>query len=90
MLATPCYGGHITDNIDRRLESTYLQEYIIPEMLDVDLEIGPTHALTRSRRLLVAAPRGGRFLPPLNLGHEKNERPTTDASRFPSSTSPTT
>ena len=35
------YGGHITDNIDRRLESTYLQEYLKPEMLDVDLEIAP-------------------------------------------------
>jgi len=35
------YGGHITDNIDRRLESTYLEEYLKPEMLDVDLEIAP-------------------------------------------------
>jgi dynein heavy chain len=35
------YGGHITDNIDRRLESTYLQEYLKPEMLDVDLELAP-------------------------------------------------
>ena len=35
------YGGHITDNIDRRLESTYLQEYLRPEMLDQDLELAP-------------------------------------------------
>jgi dynein heavy chain len=35
------YGGHITDNIDRRLESTYLQEYLKPEMLDADLELAP-------------------------------------------------
>eukprot|EP00041_Stephanoeca_diplocostata_P039521 m.1633795 g.1633795 ORF g.1633795 m.1633795 type:complete len:4492 (+) comp25411_c0_seq1:204-13679(+) len=35
------YGGHITDNIDRRLESTYLEEYLKPEMLDVDIEFAP-------------------------------------------------
>ena len=35
------YGGHITDNIDRRLESTYLLEYLKPEMLDADLELAP-------------------------------------------------
>jgi dynein heavy chain len=35
------YGGHITDNIDRRLEETYLLEYLQPEMLDADLEIAP-------------------------------------------------
>ena len=35
------YGGHITDNIDRRLESTYLQEYLKPEMLDAELELAP-------------------------------------------------
>jgi hypothetical protein len=33
------YGGHITDNLDRRLCSTYLQEYMKPEMLDGDLEL---------------------------------------------------
>jgi len=35
------YGGHITDNIDRRLESTYLQEYLKPEMLDADIDLAP-------------------------------------------------
>jgi dynein heavy chain len=35
------YGGHITDNIDRRLESTYLLEYLKPEMLDTDVELAP-------------------------------------------------
>jgi len=35
------YGGHITDNIDRRLESTYLLEYLKPEMLDADIELAP-------------------------------------------------
>ena len=35
------YGGHITDNIDRRLESTYLVEYLKPEMLDADIELAP-------------------------------------------------
>ena len=35
------YGGHITDNLDRRLCSTYLLEYLKPEMLDIDLELAP-------------------------------------------------
>ena len=35
------YGGHITDNIDRRLESTYLQTYLDPAMLDADIELAP-------------------------------------------------
>jgi dynein heavy chain len=35
------YGGHITDNIDRRLEYTYLLEYLQPEMLDADIELAP-------------------------------------------------
>jgi len=35
------YGGHITDNIDRRLENTYLLEYLKPEILDTELEIAP-------------------------------------------------
>ena len=35
------YGGHITDNIDRRLESTYLIEYLRPEMLDQDVNLAP-------------------------------------------------
>jgi dynein heavy chain len=35
------YGGHITDNIDRRLESTYLMEYLKPEMLDADIDLAP-------------------------------------------------
>ena len=35
------YGGHITDNIDRRLEYTYLLEYVKSEMLDADLELAP-------------------------------------------------
>jgi dynein heavy chain len=35
------YGGHITDNIDRRLENTYLLEFLKPEMLDADLELAP-------------------------------------------------
>jgi len=35
------YGGHITDNIDRRLEYTYLLEYLKAEMLDTDIELAP-------------------------------------------------
>jgi len=33
------YGGHITDNLDRRLCSTYLVEYLKPEMLDSEIEL---------------------------------------------------
>ncbi|EDQ88776.1 outer dynein arm heavy chain beta [Monosiga brevicollis MX1] len=35
------YGGHITDNLDRRLCNTYLEEYMKAEMLDADLELAP-------------------------------------------------
>jgi len=35
------YGGHITDNLDRRLCSTYFLEYMKPEMLEGDLELAP-------------------------------------------------
>ncbi|EGD79180.1 outer dynein arm heavy chain beta [Salpingoeca rosetta] len=35
------YGGHITDNLDRRLCNTYLMEFMRPEMLDTDLELAP-------------------------------------------------
>eukprot|EP00049_Salpingoeca_infusionum_P001275 m.46981 g.46981 ORF g.46981 m.46981 type:complete len:4526 (+) comp10948_c0_seq2:170-13747(+) len=35
------YGGHITDNLDRRLCNTYLVEYIKQEMLDSDMELCP-------------------------------------------------
>eukprot|EP00050_Salpingoeca_kvevrii_P003770 m.233351 g.233351 ORF g.233351 m.233351 type:complete len:4592 (-) comp10879_c0_seq1:411-14186(-) len=42
------YGGHITDNLDRRLCNTYLQEYMKPEMLDVDLELAPGFPLPPS------------------------------------------
>merc|ERR1711988_114680 len=31
----------ITDNIDRRLENTYLLEYLKPEMLDGEMELAP-------------------------------------------------
>nr|P39057.1 RecName: Full=Dynein beta chain, ciliary [Heliocidaris crassispina]BAA00827.1 dynein beta-heavy chain [Heliocidaris crassispina] len=35
------YGGHITDDWDRRLCRTYLEEYMAPEMLDGDLYLAP-------------------------------------------------
>jgi dynein heavy chain len=35
------YGGHITDNLDRRLCATYFIEFMKPEMLDGDLELAP-------------------------------------------------
>lgn len=35
------YGGHITDDWDRRLCSTYLLEYIRHEVIDGDLMFAP-------------------------------------------------
>ncbi|XP_015211854.2 dynein axonemal heavy chain 17 [Lepisosteus oculatus] len=35
------YGGHITDDWDRKLCRTYLQEYVRPEMLDGELHLAP-------------------------------------------------
>ncbi|KAL3316100.1 Dynein heavy chain 9, axonemal [Cichlidogyrus casuarinus] len=36
------YGGHITDDWDRRLCKTYLEEYLAPEMLDGDHFLAPS------------------------------------------------
>ncbi|XP_054832302.1 dynein axonemal heavy chain 9-like [Eublepharis macularius] len=35
------YGGHITDDWDRRLCKTYLEEYIKPEMLEGEFSLAP-------------------------------------------------
>lgn len=35
------YGGHITDDWDRRLCRTYLEEYMVPELLDGELMYAP-------------------------------------------------
>lgn len=35
------YGGHITDDWDRRLCRTYLEEFMQPELIDGDLEFAP-------------------------------------------------
>ncbi|XP_011314378.1 dynein beta chain, ciliary-like [Fopius arisanus] len=35
------YGGHITDDWDRRLCRTYLLEYLQPDLIDGDLSIAP-------------------------------------------------
>lgn len=35
------YGGHITDDWDRRLCRTYLSEFLKPELIDGDLELCP-------------------------------------------------
>ncbi|TRY82989.1 hypothetical protein DNTS_022847 [Danionella cerebrum] len=35
------YGGHITDDWDRRLCRTYLEEYIKPEMMEGELSLAP-------------------------------------------------
>ena len=42
------YGGHITDNLDRRLCNTYLREFMRPEMLDTDLELAPGFLMPNS------------------------------------------
>lgn len=35
------YGGHITDDWDRRLCRMYLEEYIKPEMMEGELYLAP-------------------------------------------------
>ncbi|CAG7784872.1 unnamed protein product [Allacma fusca] len=35
------YGGHITDDWDRRLCRTYLEEYMVQELLDGEIEYAP-------------------------------------------------
>lgn len=35
------YGGHITDDWDRRLCRTYLVEYIRAEMLEGEIQLAP-------------------------------------------------
>lgn len=39
------YGGHITDDWDRRLCRTYLEEYIKPEMMEGELFLAPGFAV---------------------------------------------
>ena len=39
------YGGHITDDWDRRLCRTYLEEFLNPEMLDGELFLAPGFAV---------------------------------------------
>ncbi|CAN9508871.1 unnamed protein product [Ophioblennius macclurei] len=39
------YGGHITDDWDRRLCRTYLEEFIKPEMMEGELYLAPGFAL---------------------------------------------
>lgn len=42
------YGGHITDDWDRRLCKTYLEEFIKPEMLEGELFLAPGFPLPGS------------------------------------------
>lgn len=35
------YGGHITDDWDRKLCRTYLEEYVNPDLLDGELMLAP-------------------------------------------------
>ncbi|NWV12183.1 DYH9 protein, partial [Ptilonorhynchus violaceus] len=42
------YGGHITDDWDRRLCKTYLEEFIKPEMLEGELYLAPGFPLPGS------------------------------------------
>uniref|UniRef100_A0A8C5XER9 Dynein axonemal heavy chain 9 n=1 Tax=Microcebus murinus TaxID=30608 RepID=A0A8C5XER9_MICMU len=42
------YGGHITDDWDRRLCRTYLEEFVKPEMLEGELSLAPGFPLPGS------------------------------------------
>lgn len=42
------YGGHITDDWDRRLCGTYLKEFIKPEMMEGELCLAPGFPLPRN------------------------------------------
>ncbi|MCJ8738612.1 hypothetical protein PDJAM_G00037770 [Pangasius djambal] len=42
------YGGHITDDWDRRLCRTYLQEYLQPEMLEDEMQLVPGFPVPRN------------------------------------------
>jgi dynein heavy chain len=45
------YGGHITDDWDRRLCRTYLEEYMNPQMFDGELNLAPGFPNTTKFRL---------------------------------------
>jgi dynein heavy chain len=42
------YGGHITDDWDRRLCRTYLEEYMNPQMFDGELNLAPGFLIPQS------------------------------------------
>ena len=49
------YGGHITDDWDRRLCKTYLEEYMKPEMLEGELILAPGDSYNTFSILLLLA-----------------------------------
>jgi len=41
------YGGHITDDWDRRLCVSYLEELMQPDLIDGELQLAPGNARIR-------------------------------------------
>lgn len=50
------YGGHITDDWDRRLCRTYLEEYIQAEMLEGEILLAPGFQIPPNLDYKVRAP----------------------------------
>ena len=50
------YGGHITDDWDRRLCRTYLEEYIRAEMLEGEILLAPGFQIPPNLDYKVRAP----------------------------------
>lgn len=54
------YGGHITDDWDRRLCKTYLVEYIRAEMLEGEIQLAPGFQIPPNLDYKVSLPGGPR------------------------------
>lgn len=68
------YGGHITDDWDRRLCKTYLEEFIKPEMLEGELSLAPGFPLPSNmdyngyHQVSLPSPHGSMMVPAWGLG----------------------
>lgn len=62
------YGGHITDDWDRRLCKTYLVEYIRAEMLEGEIQLAPGFHIPPNLDYKVRGFPGGRGDGPVHPG----------------------